>query len=107
METERMWLVYTTLPKEKAKEFAKRLVEEGLAVCTNLVPVESFYIWKGKLEEGKEVGCLAKVIDMNSVEKIREMHPYELPFIGVMEIEANREYVEWGKGLEGKDGKRD
>ncbi|MFP3204073.1 MAG: divalent-cation tolerance protein CutA [Metallosphaera yellowstonensis] len=95
------FLVITTLPDlEKGKEISRVLVKEKLAACVNLIPgLTSIYWWKGDVTEDKEVIALIKT---NSdrleqlMERLRQLHPYELPEILVLEIkEGLKAYLNW------------
>ena len=84
-------VVYTTIDNmEDARRIAHTLVEEQLVACTSIIPkIESIYRWKGKIENGEEVVIIAKTTDANAkktIQKIKALHPYELPDIVVMPI---------------------
>jgi periplasmic divalent cation tolerance protein len=93
--------VSTTLPDEAtAKQFGKRLVEERLAACAQIVgPISSAYWWQGQLEEAREWYCHLKTTAGTSTElsrRIRELHPYEVPEIIVVAIkEGDASYLTW------------
>ena len=56
-----MRLVIATAPEEQAPELARRLVEEKLAACVNIVPkVRSIYVWQGKIEDDQEALLIIK-----------------------------------------------
>ena len=49
-----MILIFTTLnKKEAAEKIGKELLRKRIIACYNLLPVESAYWWKGKIEEEK------------------------------------------------------
>lgn len=84
-------VVYSTLGKiQDARRISKILVEEQLVACVNIVPkIESFYKWKGKIENDEEVIIIAKTVDANvkkTIQRIKQLHPYELPDIVVLPI---------------------
>ena len=84
-------LVYSTFGNlDDAKRVGKTLVEERLAACVNIIPkIHSFYWWKEKVEEDEESVLIAKITSENAdkvVERIRELHPYELPAILVIPL---------------------
>ena len=90
MESE-ICLVYSTFGNlDDAKRVGKTLVEERLAACVNIIPkIHSFYWWKEKIEEDEESILIAKITSENAdkvVERIRELHPYELPAILVIPL---------------------
>jgi periplasmic divalent cation tolerance protein len=97
-------LVFTTLPTaDKAAEVAKLLVEERLAACANLLPaVRSIYHWQGKLHDENEVLVLLKT-RAEHLERLKlrilELHPYELPEVLAVPVEAGYQpYLEWLAG---------
>lgn len=84
-------LIYSTIGNEKdAKKIARALVKEKLVACVNIIPkIKSIYRWKGKIDEDEECVIIAKTIDEHvkeTIRKIRELHPYELPDIVVLPI---------------------
>ncbi|MFL5310476.1 MAG: divalent-cation tolerance protein CutA [Myxococcales bacterium] len=97
-------LVFTTLPSaDKAAELAKVLVEERLAACANLLPaVRSIYRWQGKLQDENEVLVLLKT-RAEHLERLKlrilELHPYEVPEVLAVPVEAGYQpYLEWLAG---------
>lgn len=92
MEPETL-LVITNLPdREAAMSLARALVAERLAACVNvLAPCRSFYRWQGELEEAEEVPLLIKTSRARYAAleaAIRARHPYELPEIVAVSIDA-------------------
>jgi periplasmic divalent cation tolerance protein len=94
-------LVLSNLPPDRADAIAKSLVEERLAACINLMPIRSMYRWNGALAEEAEVTLLIKVAAERVpalTERLRQLHPYELPEILVLDIDAEHslsEYIAW------------
>ena len=103
-----MKVVFSTFPnEEKAKEVAKKLVEERLAACVWVMPqMTSFYIWEGKLEEDKESLLVAKTVDEkldDLVKRLKELHPYEVPEIIALDTAyVLPEYQKWAEEVCGK-----
>ena len=53
--------IITTFPdKDAAKSAAKLLVENRLAACVQLLPIESVYIWQDKVCDENEVMLIIK-----------------------------------------------
>jgi len=97
-------LVFTTLPgADKAAELAKVLVEERLAACANLLPaIRSIYRWQGKLQDENEVLVLLKT-RAEHLERLKlrilELHPYEVPEVLAVPVEAGYQpYLDWLAG---------
>ncbi len=55
-----MVFIVASTPHEAAK-LGRRLVEERLAACVDLIPmIASTYSWQGKIEEASEILLVAK-----------------------------------------------
>lgn len=86
--------------KDEAKRIANKLVEEKLAACINIVNnIESIFLWKGKIEETKEVLLIVKTkVDKieDLIKKVKELHSYEVPEIIWFELKGGLEsYLNW------------
>ena len=94
-------LALTTLPADAdAGEFGRTLVDERLAACVNLLPVmESIYRWEGKIEFEPERQLIIKTSSdrvSELWERVRELHPYEVPeFVVVPIVDGNEAYLKW------------
>ncbi len=92
-------LVYITTPNvAEAKKIASALVQEKLAACANIFPIQSAYWWEGKIENGKEWVSLLKTashLRRQLQEAIERLHPYEVPCIMQWEVIANKAYENW------------
>jgi len=83
---------------EMASAIARALVEEELAACVQILPVESIYRWKGVVETAKEFLLQAKIRReaFREVEaRIVALHSYELPEILLLPIEGSAAYLQW------------
>jgi periplasmic divalent cation tolerance protein len=98
---EKVLLALSTFPdQETAREISNELVTKKLAACANILPgVESIYRWKEKVESGNETLVLFKLSeDRQSAfqEKLRSLHPYEVPEIIFVPISSGLpEYLRW------------
>ena len=94
-------LVMTTLPADAdPAEFAQTIVEERLAACVNLLaPMESVYRWEGRIEHEPERQVVLKTsrARVNTLwERVRELHPYDVPeFIVLPIVDGNDAYLRW------------
>ena len=94
-------IVLTTLPADAdGAAFARGLVEERLAACVNLsAPMDSIYRWEGTIEMETERQLVIKTSRDRVVElwdRVREMHPYDMPEFLVMPIiDGNDAYLRW------------
>ncbi|MSQ58818.1 MAG: divalent-cation tolerance protein CutA [Betaproteobacteria bacterium] len=94
-------VVLTNLPDQASAEtLATLLVEARQAACVNiLAPCRSVYRWKGQIERAEEVPLLIKTTRDRYAEleqAIRAHHPYEIPEIVALPIEAgSASYMNW------------
>jgi periplasmic divalent cation tolerance protein len=94
-------LVLTTLPADAdAGSFARSLVEERLAACVSLLPVmESIYRWEGQVEQEAERQVVIKTARARVValwERVRTLHPYDVPeFVVLPIVDGNEAYLRW------------
>ncbi|AER66904.1 dephospho-CoA kinase [Thermovirga lienii DSM 17291] len=69
---------------EEAERIAKKLLEKNLVACTNIVDVESRYLWLGNLESETEYLVVFKSIEslFPEIERVvRDEHSYDLPVV--------------------------
>ncbi|MCC6610422.1 MAG: divalent-cation tolerance protein CutA [Burkholderiales bacterium] len=94
-------LVITNLPdRASAETLAAALVERRVAACANVMsPCRSVYRWRGTVEHAEEHPVFAKTTGDRFAalqEVIREVHPYELPEIIAVGVDAGLPaYLEW------------
>lgn len=96
-----MIIVLTTYPDRKsAEEAARGMVTNELAACVSVVKAEgSYYVWKGKLQDGPEYLLIIKTTHkayraLHSF--IRKNHPHKVPeIIQVEAADADRDYLSW------------
>jgi periplasmic divalent cation tolerance protein len=93
-------LVLTTWPADRdSHALAETLVREGLAACVNvLAPMASHYMWEGRLERAQEVQLVMKTTPPRLAaltERLRALHPYDLPEMVVLDATASAEYGDW------------
>lgn len=92
--------VYTTVAgHEEARRMARAVVERKLAACAQISEIESFYTWRGAMQNEAEWRILFKTRteQFAAVEAaIRELHSYELPAIHAVAIEnVSALYADW------------
>ena len=98
---DKVLLVLTNLPDAaSARRLADALVEQHAAACVNMLAgCTSVYRWQGKLETADEVQLLIKTTRAAypRLEKlVRELHPYELPEIIAVPVDAGLPgYLQW------------
>jgi periplasmic divalent cation tolerance protein len=98
---EKILLALSTFPdQETARRISNELVAKKFAACANILSaIESIYRWKEKIESGNETLVLFKLsADRQSAfqEKLRSLHPYEVPEIIFVPISSGLpEYLRW------------
>lgn len=85
---------------ETAQKIARELVKSGLVACANVLPaLQSIYLWRGNVEESMEVLGIFKMTGTRFnefQERLRKMHPYELPeIVGLKIDDGSPEYLRW------------
>lgn len=93
-------VVTTTVGQvDDARRLARALVEQRLAACVQVSPIESCYRWNGEVCESPEYRLVLKTPDhlYPAVEQaLRTLHPYELPAIHAVPVcEAYGPYADW------------
>ena len=78
-------IVQTTLDGEdKAEALASALLEQKLAACIQIAPVQSRYLWRGVFMREKEylLSIKARAADFDAIAaQIRALHSYDVPEI--------------------------
>ncbi len=96
-------VVMTTIDDEAAAQtLANGLIEGSLAACVNILPaMQSTYLWQGKCHTDRELQLFIKTTRQRYTELeayIRDNHPYDLPEIIAIPIEAGlANYLDWIK----------
>jgi len=96
-------LIVTNFPEKKqAIAFAKKIVDDRLAACVNILGTcTSVYSWQGKTESADEIPVLIKTQKQHytKVEQaITAMHPYELPEVIAVPLSGGLPaYLRWIK----------
>jgi periplasmic divalent cation tolerance protein len=94
-------IVLTTMPHDdRADELARTLVDERLAACVNVHgPMSSTYRWRETVEHAAERQLVIKTTRQRLSklkQRMAELHPYELPELIVIPIDAGSEaYLQW------------
>jgi len=99
---ENIRVVFVSLPRDEAKSLARRMVENRLAACVNIVPkIESYFWWNDKLEHDEEALLIIKTTQQR-FDALRawvvENHPYDLPEVISLPLsDGFSDYIEWVK----------
>ena len=82
----------------EAKHIASKTIELKLAACANILPMNSLYIWEGKLQDDAEVLLLLKTtkekIDALKLD-VKKHHSYAVPCLLEIDGDVNQEYERW------------
>ena len=93
--------VYVVFPDvDEAMRIGRTVVEERLAACINVLPpCTSIYWWDGAVAQSDEAPALLKTTLARAdalVQRLAELHSYEVPAIVVWPIERlDNNYAEW------------
>ena len=96
-----MVLAYVTAKdKAEAQRLAQGLLEQRLVACVNVLEgMNSFYWWKGRIEQGQETVLLLKTRSDKTQqinEWIKSFHSYETPCVLFLPITGgNPAYLQW------------
>ena len=97
-------LVLVTSPDEEAgRALARRLLNEGLIACGNVIPgLTSVYRWGGEVQEDPETLLLLKTTSDALPElkrRVLELHSYDVPeFLALPVTEGSDRYLRWVVG---------
>ena len=95
-----MQLLFCNCSVDEADELARRLVDERLAACVNIIgDVTSVYRWNGEIQHDTEATLLIKTTDEGVdalVDELAELHSYDVPEIVVVDpADVSQPYAEW------------
>lgn len=92
-------LLTATPTREEATRIAKLLIDEKLAACVQLLPIESFYVWEGKTQNEAELLLLVKTrcaLFEKTIARIKSIHSYTVPEIVALPFAAGfAGYLNW------------
>jgi periplasmic divalent cation tolerance protein len=85
----------------EGRKIARRVIQKRLAACVNVLlsPMNSYFIWKNKLEVAREYLLVMKTTlnRLPQLEKeVKRLHKYEVPeFIALAITDGSRAYLSW------------
>lgn len=92
-------IIKLTYPnKEEANKTISHLLNKRLISSANLFSVKSTSCWTGEIKEVDEIIVFLKTRKSNWEKvktEVKKTHPYKIPCIIKIEVEANKEYEEW------------
>jgi periplasmic divalent cation tolerance protein len=93
-------VLFVTIAPDAADAFARRLVEERVVACANILPgVRSHYWWEGEvchdLESVLLMETTAVALD-EAIARVRQLHPYDTPKIIALDPSVvDDDYARW------------
>ncbi len=90
----------TNESKEAAQVLAKKLLDLRLIACANIFPISATYLWQGSINNEDEWVAIVKTTTNNwqkLKDKVVQIHPYDVPCVMKINVEANKEYEDWIK----------
>ncbi len=97
-------VLMTAANRNEAKNIIRILLEEKLIACANMIEgISSFFWWKEKIDEEKEVLVLMKS-SKDKFEKLSkrviEIHSYEVPeILSIPIVNGSSTYMDWMKSV--------
>lgn len=91
-------LVLTTVGEGDANELVDALVHRRVVACVSTHTVASTYRWEGEIQRDVEVQLVCKTTSERAAdvaEAIRDLHPYDLPEVLILEASASDAYASW------------
>ncbi|MBI4461013.1 MAG: divalent-cation tolerance protein CutA [Acidobacteria bacterium] len=97
--TDKIIVLMTGKNVRECKRLAQHLLEKRLIACANLVPVNSLYHWKGRVEEQKEyLMVLKSTRELFSALRmeVEKLHTYSVPeVIALPIVDGAPNYLNW------------
>lgn len=92
-------VVFSTAPSDQSESLARMLIDKRIVACVNVVPVHSYYRWKGEFCSEPEHLLIAKTTKEKAkdvITAIKAHHTYEVPeIIALPVIDGHLPYLEW------------
>ena len=92
-------LFLTCANQEEADKIAQALLEKKLVVCVKKSPVNSDFLWQGKIDHGNEILLVMdsseELFDQGEQE-VKRLHSYDTPnLVSVLVSKASTGISEW------------
>lgn len=102
MKMEEMAFILTNFSSEaSARSVSRILMQEQAITSVNMFQRHlSLYTWKGERFEQSETAAMFKTSVANKnrlLQRLTDLHPYDLPSLVCLSAEAIEEYVAWLK----------
>lgn len=84
---------------ETARSVLRILIQENLATCGNIFATHTgIFPWNGEMQEKSENAVLFKTsLEKRDrlINRLRDLHPYELPCIIAIDAQSSADYAAW------------
>ena len=94
---------YITAPnKKEAEQIAKKLLVKKLIAFANVINnVNSYFVWKNKVQNSKEIIICGKTTSKNQkkiIQVVKSIHSYSVPCVIFFDIKnGNKDFLKWVK----------
>jgi periplasmic divalent cation tolerance protein len=100
LEQQYIVVMVTTANQKEAETIAQQLLKARLIACANIVgPVQSRFLWSGKMDVAEEYLVLMKSrrdLFEKLSETVKALHSYGVPeIIALPVVDGSREYLAW------------
>ncbi len=97
---EKMSLILSNFSSpESARSVLRILIQEGVVICGNIMaPHFAIYPWQDKIQEETETAVYFKTAwdkREKAMKRLRELHPYDLPGIILLDAQTLPDYAAW------------
>ena len=88
--------------KNEAEKIATKLLDKKLIACANVISnVNSYFVWKNKVQNSKEIIICGKTTSKNQkniIHAVKKIHSYSVPCIIFFDIKnGNKDFLKWIK----------
>ena len=92
----------TASNKKEAERIAKKLLDKRLIACANVInKVNSYFVWKNRIQNSKEIIICGKTTSKNQtkiIKAVKSIHSYSVPCVIFFDIKnGNRDFLKWIK----------
>ena len=88
--------------KNEAEKIATKLLDKKLIACANVISnVNSYFVWKNKVQNSKEIIICGKTTSKNQkkiIKVVKSIHSYSVPCVIFFDIKnGNKDFLKWIK----------
>ena len=89
-----------TANKTEAKQLVQKLLRKKLIACANVISnVNSYFVWRNKIQNSKEIIICGKTTSENQkkiIKVVKSIHSYSVPCIIFFDIKnGNKDFLKW------------